>query len=282
MVYRASDIYQYVAHLPRQVPHALPVRSFGFQPAKPDWIHRRFEFLAFSFVVHGTGVLRAAGREWTVSGPCVLRQEPGGFYRYGPDHEWEEFYVTYEPAAQDQLTHTAWAAVDSPMIILSDSDLLRRHCQRLLGTCEHLSQFGGADRIDQLFEELLLEVLVANRRPAGGGLDDRLQRARQWIEEHSTDQMSFEEVAARHGMSGRTFRRHWGDRFGVTPGAYLTSIRMRQACSLLAGTHLPIAEISAQTGFNDPHYFSRRFRKEIGKTPLAFRREAGDNRDLRG
>ena len=46
------------------------------------------------------------------------------------------------------------------------------------------------------------------------------------------------------------------------------------ARSLLADPHhatLPVAEVAARCGFLDPSHFARRFRRQYGQSPLAFR-----------
>ncbi len=272
---KQGDVFHYVSHLPRQVAHALPLRAFGFSAAKREWLDQVFNRVGFSFVVHGRGVYREDGREWLVEGPCVLRQRPGRHYQYGPNTVWEEFFLTYEADCERQFAAGAWAGVEMPVLRLADADLLRLYGRRLLELADRLGTFGAVDRLDQLGEELLLEVLVASRQPASRSRDERLQAARAWIEAHSAEYLNFDRVAERHGMSGRSFRRRWLEQFGVTPGTYLLNLRLRQACALLLGSRLPVGEIALQAGFGDAHYFARRFRQAFGDTPLGFRRSGG-------
>jgi AraC-like DNA-binding protein len=271
---QSPHIYQFTGRLPRLVPHALPVRAFGFQTAKSDWIDKRFEVIAYSFVIHGRGSYREESNEWPVEGPCVLRQRPGRHYRYGPRTHWEEFYVTYEADCQSRLDMTEWQMTAPPVIRLGDPSSLRQAFQRLQGLCDGLGVAGRIDRVDQLFEALLLDVILEHRQPGQTGREERIQAARVWIDQHSIEAIRFEEVARRHGMSPRTFRRLWMARFGVTPGDYLAGVRVRHACALLAHTELPIAEVAAQSGFTDPFYFSRHFSRETGLSPRHFRNKA--------
>ncbi|MBS4174727.1 helix-turn-helix domain-containing protein [Bacillus sp. FJAT-49736] len=59
--------------------------------------------------------------------------------------------------------------------------------------------------------------------------------------------------------TGKTFRER------------LTLLRMREAKKLLEETELAIKEISILTGFHNQHYFSRVFKKMVGKTPKQYR-----------
>jgi len=42
---------------------------------------------------------------------------------------------------------------------------------------------------------------------------------------------------------------------------------------LLSHSDLDVAEVGYQTGFKDPSYFGRFFRRETGRTPAEFRAE---------
>lgn len=53
---------------------------------------------------------------------------------------------------------------------------------------------------------------------------------------------------------------------------YLTSYRMEKAKQLLKASDQKVYEISQQIGYDDAHYFSYNFRKNVGMTPLQYRK----------
>lgn len=53
---------------------------------------------------------------------------------------------------------------------------------------------------------------------------------------------------------------------------YLTTLRVRRACSLLGVADLTLSQIALQTGFADQSHFTRAFTATIGASPGAFRR----------
>ena len=59
---------------------------------------------------------------------------------------------------------------------------------------------------------------------------------------------------------------------GQTASHRIESAVMTEAARLLAFTRLPAAEIGFELGFDDPSYFSRRFRHLRGESPSAYRR----------
>lgn len=59
---------------------------------------------------------------------------------------------------------------------------------------------------------------------------------------------------------------------GKTPVDYRNEIRLTAAASLLKRSNLSVAEIAFKTGFEDPYYFSRIFKKNMGLSPAAYRK----------
>lgn len=57
----------------------------------------------------------------------------------------------------------------------------------------------------------------------------------------------------------------------MSPTKLIRSVRLQEAKRLLSKKELTIAEISYQTGFKDPAYFTRVYGKEFGKTPSEYR-----------
>ncbi|MFC5652629.1 helix-turn-helix transcriptional regulator [Paenibacillus solisilvae] len=61
--------------------------------------------------------------------------------------------------------------------------------------------------------------------------------------------------------------------FGCTPNEYVNEYRIEQAKMLLLTTDRSIAAVSSEVGFDDPPYFSRRFRSSTGMNPRDYRNQ---------
>lgn len=62
---------------------------------------------------------------------------------------------------------------------------------------------------------------------------------------------------------------------GMTITDYVTQRRLNRAADLLLTTQDPVKLIAKQVGITDVHYFSRLFKKKMGKPPLQYRAECG-------
>jgi len=72
-------------------------------------------------------------------------------------------------------------------------------------------------------------------------------------------------------MSRSTLMRVFRRATGQTPIDYLVRLRIQKAMHLLCHTDETITEIAMEIGFNDSNYFSRQFRRIVGKTPRKYR-----------
>ena len=80
-------------------------------------------------------------------------------------------------------------------------------------------------------------------------------------------------MAGTAALSPFHFSRAFKAATGVPPHRYVVQLRIEKARERLEKTNLPIIEIAAQVGYDDPSYFARLFRREVGVTPAAYRRE---------
>jgi len=86
--------------------------------------------------------------------------------------------------------------------------------------------------------------------------------------------LSNADLAARAGVSPAYLLRQFQIETEQSPHRYHTEMRIAAARHLLHTTDLPIKEIALRLGFDDPLYFSRVFRRTVGRSPKSFRREA--------
>ena len=72
-------------------------------------------------------------------------------------------------------------------------------------------------------------------------------------------------------MSRAQLYRKFNALTGQPIGQYLRSFRLHRARKLLEHTDLNISEIAFKTGYKDPAYFTRSFKREFGINPIDLR-----------
>jgi transcriptional regulator GlxA family with amidase domain len=103
--------------------------------------------------------------------------------------------------------------------------------------------------------------------PRGSALEPLLE----WVEDSLAGEITLGAMAARAGMSERTFSRRFREQTGSTPLQWLLRARVRRAQYLLENSDHTVERIAQQAGFGSPTAFRERFRRVVGTTPYAYR-----------
>lgn len=99
----------------------------------------------------------------------------------------------------------------------------------------------------------------------------RMQRARLYLEGHAGAGLRVAELARHCNFSPWYFTKIFHALYGTGPQQYAAQLRLAHACRLLSATRLPVTEISAASGFDNPCSFSRAFRARYGMTASEYR-----------
>lgn len=96
-------------------------------------------------------------------------------------------------------------------------------------------------------------------------------RIMQWIERNYHKPIRLEHLSEAMHLSPYHLSRLFADETGHTFKQYLTSIRIRETCLLLASTSLSLKEISRKAGFSGTSYLCQVFKKHLGLSPYKYR-----------
>ena len=72
-------------------------------------------------------------------------------------------------------------------------------------------------------------------------------------------------------MHSRSARSLFKQKTGYAPIDYFIQMKMQKASQQLDFTDHSVKDIAMSMGFDDPYYFSKRFRKIIGLSPKQYR-----------
>ncbi|HOS83845.1 MAG TPA: two-component regulator propeller domain-containing protein [Bacteroidales bacterium] len=90
-------------------------------------------------------------------------------------------------------------------------------------------------------------------------------------EHYSESELSVEDIGDTIGISRSNMYRKCVALTGKTPVDILQEVRIQNSIHLLKQTDLTISEIAYKVGYNDPRYFSNRFKKMTGVSPSEIR-----------
>jgi len=103
-----------------------------------------------------------------------------------------------------------------------------------------------------------------------------LQKAVDGIENNIDDsEFGTKQLAQLLSMSESQLYRKLKALTGKSTALFIRSVRLQKAKEMLNNTSLTVSEIAYASGFNDPAWFSRVFKEEFGKSPVAHRDNQG-------
>ena len=100
-----------------------------------------------------------------------------------------------------------------------------------------------------------------------------IQRAIDYVEEHITEELSYDEIARQGCSTAYHFQRVFGLLCGYTLGEYIRSRRLTLAGGELSVSDAKVIDVALKYGYDNPDSFARAFTRFHGVTPSQARRE---------
>ncbi len=96
-------------------------------------------------------------------------------------------------------------------------------------------------------------------------------RAIKFMQQNLTNTLTLDNIAQSAHLSVSFFSKKFKKDTGYAPIEYFNHLRIQKACQLLHFSELRIAEVASEIGINDPFYFSRLFKQQMGVSPVSYR-----------
>ncbi|MFZ6051299.1 helix-turn-helix domain-containing protein [Halocola ammonii] len=177
---------------------------------------------------------------------------------------------------KNESEHRSEWKIDPKELILKNNNAIAQISTRLLSVFTSDDPFKEY-QIDVILRELVLNMLrlqnlnvvrkehklLSNRSPFHAVLN--------YISSQLSSDIRIEDLCRVACMSKSSFYRAFTEEYGVTPVQLILEERVNYAKQLLHNPELSVKEVAFASGFNDPNYFSRMFKKLTGKAPSEFR-----------
>lgn len=132
----------------------------------------------------------------------------------------------------------------------------------------------GKDWLMELYEQYQRLVNEINLKKNNGGLNKMIEGVETYIKEYYKNcSLSVESLADHFGYTPNYFAKVFKDTTGLFINDYIRKCRLEKARELLRDKEIPIDEIAVSVGFQSKNYFYYTFKKEVGLTPLAYRKQ---------
>lgn len=231
--------------------------------------------LLFQYTFSGEGIYEIKERKFRIhSGQAFLAEIPGPHRYYYPpaaSEPWHFIFLLFRP----DLIMAHWQQFireqgDIPFLPADSAPIrLLRMIVTDAAAGRITDSLIASSSVYQFMTELVrLQSTTRNNRE---NWSEQIRLAAAYIENDYASMISMDQLAEHVSLSKYHFIRRFSSSTGLTPGAYLTRVRIEKAMELLRGTTRSIEQIAAQVGYSSGSYFIKAFRGLTGLTPGEFR-----------
>lgn len=242
------------------------------------------------FIRSGKGRYMRGNSEYALKKGDAFLILPGETTKYMADEEapWEYTWIAFDgPDAGTLLRHCGFT--DSQVVYRAPDE---ESAQRLLTqtivfedsfheNSQNLLEILGNFYL--LFSCMYQEQLPAHLLPESGNAAQTgslqeiyFRQAVEYLEHNFSYPVKIEQLARQVGVSRTYLYKIFISHSGKSVQQYLLDLRLEAAMDMLKKTRRDITEIAYSCGFTDSPSFCRQFKKTTGRTPLQYRRLAGN------
>ena len=249
-------------------------------PVIPHRHRGKFEFV---LLLRGIQRFTASGVDYTVYAPSVFLTQPG------------EEHASVENV--DEGCEILWFQIDmQPHDSFSANDFLGLHGPAADELYDRLGRFDGRQlELDELLAEQFCEsflllsqgdrlrghalflyclTTLLDSAAAVQALSPDIDRAKQYILLHISEQIDQDELLLASGLSAADFRRKFEAQIGMPPREYINLQKIERAKTDVARGKKSIAEIAFDYHFSSVNHFRLLFKKATGMSVAKYQKRA--------
>lgn len=200
---------------------------------------------------------------------------PGEWHTYHPNPEigWKSYWIGFRGKNMDDRVHAGFLTPDSPIYHVGYSFTLEGLYKRAYEAAVEEAAYSQqlmAGIVNHLIG--MMYSLERNRELSKNQQQvDMISRARMRIRESLESDLTIQQIAEELGVSYSNLRKLFKEYTGLSPATYQQELRLLRAKELLSTTELSIKEIAYRLNFENPDYFSAKFKAKMGLKPSEVR-----------
>lgn len=129
------------------------------------------------------------------------------------------------------------------------------------------------EKANSLIGDMIRGYCRLVRTHAGNQYSAVVQKTLTYIDANLSSDLSLNTLAQLMKISPGYLSSLFHRETGHTLAEYITGLRLKAALQMLKTTRLQVQTVAHLSGFSDPNYFSKQFKRIYGVTPLQYRRE---------
>lgn len=252
--------------------------SLGYYPqAKGHYTYRKKglpeNFLFFCVDGHGWYQIGNTKYEVSPNEFFILPQNVEHAYGSGDDHPWSIYWIHFGGEMLPFFNEQKTVQTHFKPCHIKSSDEITQLFSKIYKTLEL-----GYSTDNLMFANLCLthfiSLFIYNAKHYHETTSDKnnsIDNAIMFMKENISSNFTLQQLSTQFNYSASRFSSLFKQKTGYAPIDYFIQMKMQKASQLLDFTDRSVKDIAGSFGFDDPYYFSRRFRKTIGISPAKYR-----------
>jgi len=235
--------------------------------------HHRDNLLIYC--TDGKAFLNVAGEPHTVAAGDLLLLPAGAGHRYtaDPENPWTIHWVHYAGPLAGEFGQYMGFDDSTRIRHLGRQPRLLVDFNGLLSVRQTGFRTRGLIHASNRLRQLLAAVPI-NADENSQARQAELDSLHAFMREHLEERLTLNQLAELSGLSPAHFATRYREQTGTSPIQHFLHLKIERACELLDTSSQSFADISRQLGYDDAYYFSRLFKKVMGKSPSDYRHTA--------
>jgi AraC family transcriptional regulator of arabinose operon len=211
-----------------------------------------------------------------VSAGDIVVLEKGCRHHYSAkeSNPWSLYWFHFSGHAAQRCCKYLLKGANEPIIRGLNDMALQSHFRSLVSTITMGHSLPVFVHASSQIKVIFSCINLLRQRGSRAEADDSMTNVTQFLRENVHKNLSLEALAELRGLSKYHFNRQYKLMNGYAPMQHFTHMKIEQACLLLEGSNMSVAEVGFQLGYEDPLYFSRVFRKVVGVSPSGYRSQS--------
>jgi AraC family transcriptional regulator, arabinose operon regulatory protein len=242
-----------------------------------NWRSRGTNDWLLIYTVNGKGRFGFVGGEVIAEPGDLVLLRPGTLHDYGVEstlRRWELIWAHFHPRPHWVVWLNWPESAPGLMRLRIEDSRQRERIKRRFANAHELMATARRRREDlamNALEQVLLWADEINPKAQVGRVDARMQLAMDEMCRNFHREITLDTLAQTCGLSVSRLAHLFREQTGTTPQRFLELQRIHRAKQLLELTALSVKEIAREVGFENPLYFSLRFKRHAGTSPRAYR-----------
>lgn len=232
---------------------------------------RPYNMIHFVSIGNGTLEINRHTFELKAGDVFFIPADQISYYEASKKNPWFYSWLNFLGIQSQNYMHQFMSvSPDSYVLHLYDVDIyykIIRTIVNLKGTPTYEYMMGNS-LLWRVFSQLATDAISPGN---SWNLPSPADDLRFYLDMHYAENFLLRDVIDDMGYHHVYLARLFKERYGISPKKYLSDLKLRKACNLLATTKLPINLISASLGFEDQLVFSRKFHNTYGMSPSEYR-----------